>query len=77
MVNPIHGEGGLFWPPFPDIISHFKTGTSTVLKLFDFFSISKIKILAKFEFRFFKPPPPEGGTKKIKILRIAHGAKVA
>ena len=49
------------------------------LKLFDFSSISKIKILEKFEFRFYSPPPPplEGGTKKMKILRIPRRAKVA
>ena len=62
--NPIHGEGGSFWPAFSDIVSHFEMGTHTVLNLFDFSKISKIKFLAKSEFRFFTSPPRRGVLKK-------------
>ena len=34
-LNPIHGRGAIL-APFSDIVSHFLTGKSTALKLFDF-----------------------------------------
>ena len=59
-------------PPPNGIGDCSKTHLCIDLKLFDFLYISKTKILKQKKIDFFTPP--EGGTKKIKILNICRRA---
>ena len=64
-------RGGPQRPPPSGIGDCSKTHLYIDLKLLDFSYISKTKILKKKKFRFFYPTPSEGGTKKMKILKVA------
>ena len=68
------GGGGLRGPPPSGIGDCSKTHLYIDLKVLDFSDISKTKILKKKEIRFFDPPPSEGDTKKMKILKIGRRA---
>ena len=64
-LNPIHGGGGFFGHPFKILSRTFKQVQE------------KINFWQNLISDFLPHPPLEGGTKKMKILRITCTAKVA
>ena len=62
--------GGFFGHTFQILSRTFKWVQVQFWNFLTFPKISKVKILAKFEFRFFTPTPLEGGTKKWKFLEL-------
>ena len=66
-LSPHPWRGLAFWPPFSDIVSHFKMATCTFLKL----NFYKKNFLKKCKFRFFTPHPFKGGYLKNENL-IGH-----
>ena len=73
-INPI-SHGGASEAPPSGIGDCSKTHLCIDLKLFDFSYISKTKILKQKKNSIFLPhPPSEGGTKKMKILKVGRRA---